>query len=489
MTINLTRNIFIGMGEVGLKAIVSARNQLSDAFETVPPVLGFIGIGIEENPPEGLGLGEYFRVRPASDRSQFRSIFMEESAMAIEPILRATMDRVSSASTSEGPDWMLSDGQVRVHLVFSLSDLVGSGLCIDLAFLIRALFGDNVNVFMHTVFSGLSEPAGKRHAANAYATLLDLDYLIATVDTDHPYELVLPYDSFQIQEDPLDAFFLVSAGEQACEDLGAELYACALLSEVLTNHLYNIRQCMLDGSLDVEDKKAWITLLRSSSFTFPLGAELEEKETILQDAINALNSPISLEEKGYNNAPYLVRKTFVAGPEDELIVLQQEPRLNAILSTYQRPVLDYCEKPLKRILLFRADGVYPAFQLAGWDNDLAYKSYEDIRPFHFDLPILERMLSYHYSLDPLASIPVEALALWVKGRLLGLLPAESDLPGNNQAASEILAEIDRKETEDPEKAQAAYEKVRHLSPEALLAVFPCPDGLADAVCYYCSVEL
>ncbi len=76
MKIALTRNVFIGLGEVGLKAIVSARNQFRDTFDSIPPVFGFIGLGIEENPPEGLYAGEYFRVRPASDRSQLRSIFI-----------------------------------------------------------------------------------------------------------------------------------------------------------------------------------------------------------------------------------------------------------------------------------------------------------------------------------------------------------------------------------------------------------------------------
>ena len=490
MKIALTRNVFIGLGEVGLKAIVSARNQFRDSFDSIPPIFGFIGLGIEENPPEGLYAGEYFRVRPASDRSQFRSIFMEESTMAIQPILKATMDRVSAATVSEGPDWRFSpDGRVRVHLVFSLSDIVGSGLCIDIAYLIKVLFGEDPLVCMHTVFSGLSEPIGKRHAANAYATLMDLDYLVSHVDASHPYQLVLPYDSFQSIEAPMSSFFLVGTGDQAFEDLGAELYAYALLSDCLSSTQDNMLQCMLDGSLDVEDKKAWITLLRSSSFQFPLAAEIEQKETLLQEAVKKLDISVSLDEKGYNNAPYLVRSIFVAGPEDELIVLHQEPRLNAILSSYHLPILEYCEKPLKKNILLRFDGVFPAFQLAGWDNDLAYKSYDDVRPFHYDTSLLERMVSYHYSIEPQVSIPEEALELWIKGRLLGLLNEDSDLPTSSQASWEIMTQIDKIEAEAPEKTQAAFESVRHLPMEEFLSVFPCPEELADAAYYFCTREL
>ncbi len=490
MKIALTRNVFIGLGEVGLKAIVSARNQFRDTFDSIPPVFGFIGLGIEENPPEGLYAGEYFRVRPASDRSQLRSIFMEESTMTIQPVLKATMDRVSAATVSEGPDWMFSlDGRVRVHLVFSLSDIVGSGLCIDIAYLIKVLFGDDILVCMHTVFSGLSEPTGKRHAANAYATLMDLDYLVSHVDASHPYQLVLPYDSFQSEDVPMSSFFMVGTGEQAFEDLGAELYAYALLSESVTSLLDNMRQCMLDGSLDVDDKKAWITLLRSSSFQFPLAAEIEQKEMLLQEAVKDLDVSVSLDEKGYNNAPYLVRRIFIAGTEDELIVLQQEPRLNSILSTYHLPILEFCEKPLKKNVLLRADGVFPAFQLAGWDNDLAYQSYDDVRPFHYDASLLERMQSYHYSIEPQVSIPEEALALWIKGRLLDIVSEDSDLPTSSQSSWEILTKIDQIEAEDPEKVQAIFESVRHLPMEEFLSVFPCPEELADAAYYYCTREL
>ena len=490
MKITLTRNVFVGLGEVGLKAIISARNLIGKSFESVPPVFGFIGFGIEENPPEGLFAGEYFRVRPASDRTQFRSIFMEESSMSVQGVIRATMDRVSAATISEGPDWGLSmDGRVKVHLVFSLSDIVGSGLCIDVAYMFRVLCGENAIICMHSVFSGLSEPTGKRHAANAYATLLDLDYLVSHVDVSHPYQFVLPYDSFEFDDLPMDSFFLAGAGNQACGQLGAELYAFAMLSESLNPFLDNMRQCLLEGSMDVEDKKAWITMLRSCSVQFPLGADIEQKECLLKEAAGNLDATVAVDDKGYHNAPYMFRMVMAAGPEDELIVLQQEPRLNSVFTPYPTPVLEYCEKPLDKIIFLRADGVYPAFQLAGWDNDLAYKSYDDVRPFHFDTSILERMQVYQFSLEPHASIPEEKLSLWVKGRLLGLLNKASDLPGNNQVILELTTQIDRAETEDSDKTQAIYEAVRHLSPDDFEAAFPCPEDLAGAAYYYCTKEL
>ena len=490
MNISLSRNIFIGLGETGIKAIKALRHNIRETFESEPPLFGFLGIGIEENPPEGFSGGEYFRIRPASDRSQLRAIFIEESAMAVQPLLEATLNRISSATISEGTDWQFNvlDGRVKFHLVFSLSDIVGAGLCIDMAFLIRAQFKDNVLIFAHSVFGGLSEPIGRRHAANAYATLLDLDYLMTNVNGRHPYRLELPYDSFELKAMPMDAFFLVAGGEQSYRELASELYTSTLSDVLVTANADNIRQCMIDGSMDVEDKRAWITLFRAASVQFPSGVGIESKEALLKEAVNSLSPTIALEEKGYNNAPYLYRRLVVAGPEDELLALQHEPRLNEILNHFPLLVVEYYEKPLKEILLLRIDGAYPAFQLAGWENELAYKSFDDIRPFHFDTALLNKMQSYQFSLAPNVSISEKAVALWAKGRLLGLLGEDSDLP-TPQSYWDLETQIDNRETEDFEQAQASYEKVRHLSPEAFQSSFPCPEHLLDAAYYYCSKEL
>ena len=490
MIISLSRNVFIGLGETGIKAIKALRQRIRETFDREPPLYGFLGIGIEENPPEGFSGGEYFRIRPASDRSQLRAIFMEESAMAVQPLLEATLNRISSATISEGTDWQFNvmDGRVKIHLVFSLSDLVGAGLCIDMGFLIRAQFKDNVMVFAHSVFGGLSEPIGRRHAANAYATRLDLDYLMTNVYDSHPYRLELPYDSFELEEMPMDAFFMVAGGEQSHRELASELYASTLSDVLVSANADNIRQCMIDGSMDVEDKRAWITLFRAASVRFPSGVGIESKEALLKEAVNSLSPTIALEEKGYNNAPYLYRRLVVAGPEEELLALQHDPRLNEILNISPLLVVEYYEKPLKEILLLRIDGAYPAFQLAGWENELAYKSFDDIRPFHFDTALLNKMQSFQFSLDPSVSISEEAMELWVKGRLLGLLGEDSDLP-RNMAVWNLTIQIEQEESKHFEQAQASYEKVRHLSPEAFQSSFPCPEHLLDAAYYYCSKEL
>lgn len=481
----LNRTILVGLGEVGLKAIVATRKKLQGSFAQEPPVIGFFGIGIEENPPEGLCAGEYLRIRPASDRSQQRKLFIEESSSALIGMLKNTMGRVSYVGLDEGSDWMFSaDHRVNVHLVFSLADIVGSGLCIDVAFLMKFLFGDRISLSMHSVLSGLSEPFGKRHAANAYATLQDLDYLNASTTYEHPFRLTLPFETYEIQSAPMDSFYLVGTGDACPEELASELYAFILLADTIASIDDNMRQHILEGSLDVEEKKAWVSLSRAVSFRFTPPYTLEHKEEMLKEALGALKYTLTPDGKGYNNLPFLYHPFIVAGPEDELIVLKQEPRLSGLITFPECPWQEYVEKPLKEIVLMRESGVYPAFQVAGWECELAYYSYEDHKPFHFSEEVYELMYASRFSLAPNVTITDDELSVYIKSRLFGLIPEEMTLDEAYARRRELRTRIFQLEKEEPDKADALYESLRHLSREDFPTRFPCPEDLTDAAYNY-----
>lgn len=481
----LNRTILIGLGEVGLKAIVATREKLQGSFAQEPPVIGYLGIGIEENPPEGLFAGEYLRIRPASDRSQQRKLFIEESCSAIIGTLKNTMGRVSYAGLDEGTDWKFStDHRVNAHLVFSLSDIVGSGLCIDVAFMLRVLFGDRITISMHSVLSGLSEPFGKRHAANAYATLQDLDFLNANITYEHPFRLTLPFETHEIQSAPMDSFYLVGTGDACPEELSSELYAFILLADTIASVDDNMRQHILEGSLDVEEKKAWLSLSRAVSFRFTPPYTLEHKEEILKEALGNLKYTLTAEGKGYDNLPFIYHPFIVAGPEDELIVLKQEPQLSGLITFPECPWQEYVEKPLKEIILLRESGVYPAFQVAGWECELAYYSYEYHKPFHFSEEVYDMMYASHFSLAPNVTITDDELAVYVKSRLLGLIPEGMSLDEAYAQRRDLRTRIFQLEKDNPDKADALYESLRHLSREEFPTQFSCPNDLTDAAYIY-----
>lgn len=481
----LNRTILVGLGEVGLKALVALRKKIQGSFSEEPPVIGYLGVGIEENPPEGLHAGEYLRIRPASDRAQQRKLFVEESSGALIGILKNTMGRVSYAGVDEGKDWMFSDDpKVNVHLVFSLADVTGSGLCIDVAFLLKTLFGERIILSMHCVQSGLSEPFGKRHAANVYATLQDLDYLNASTTYAHPFRQVLPFETYEIQEAPMDSFYLVGAGEDGGEELASELYAFILLARTIAATDDNMRQHILEGSLDVEEKKAWVSLSRAATFRFTPPYTLEHKEEILKEALAALKYTVHPEGKGYNNLPFVYHPFIVAGPEDQLIVLRQEPRLSGLITLPECPWQEYVDKPLQHIVLLRESGVYPAFQVAGWECELAYYSYEDHRPFHFSEEVYDLMYASRFSLAPNVTITDDELSVYIKSRLFGFIPQEMSLDEAYARRRELRARIFHAEKEQPDRADALYESLRHLSREEFPAQFPCPEDLTDAAYNY-----
>ena len=488
----ITRTLLLGLGEAGLKAITATRRLIGETFADEPPVVGLIGFGIEENPTPGLHAGEYFRIRPASDRAQVRSIFREEYSMAVQPVLVTAFNRVSNALSAEGKDWMLSESnKVRVHLAFSLSDVVGTGLCIDIAYLLKVLFGSNITLSMHAVFTGLSEPCGKRHAANAYATLLDLDYLVSTVDADHPYRLELPYDTFTVGEPPMSAFFLVGSGEHAVEDLGADLFSLSILSEATSTIQDNMSTHLSDGSMDIEDKPAWITQLRAATYRLPVPFSIEDRKALLEENVEDLAPTTVIDPQGYNNAPLLYRRMFIAGPEDELDILQNDPDMSARV----QPEGFSAYRPFptalgfQQMVLIRVVGVFPAFQMAGWENELAYQSYEDKRPFHFDAGLYDLMRASRFSLSPLVSITEDMLMVWIKGRVLGLVPEGASIREAYANRRELRVRIAETEKAAPDKTDAAYETLRHLTPETLQAGFPCPDTLAEAALHYCNTRL
>lgn len=209
---------------------------------------------------------------------------------------------------------------------------------------------------MHTVLSGLSESFGKRHAANAYATLQDLDYLNASTSYERPFCLNIPGESYQIQRPPMDTFYLIGTGEQCLQELASEVYVFTLLSKRSSLENNSIRQLMIEGSFDVEEKKAWISIAKAASFRFIPPYSIDHKEEILKESLEAVKLTIQIDGKGYNNLASVFSPVIISGPEDELTVLKQEPRLNTLLVFPEDPWIQWVDNPFKEIVIMRLWG-------------------------------------------------------------------------------------------------------------------------------------
>lgn len=471
----------IGLGEVGIKAIIATRRGLATHFNQEPPVIGYLGIGFEEVQTESLFPGEYLRIRPASDRSQQRSIFIKESSAASYSLITDAINRISYAGIDEGTDWQLSlSARTNINLVYSLADIVGSGICIDVAFILRSILGEKANISMYCVTSGLSEPFCKRHAANVYATIQDLDYLYSVTNYEHPYVLNLPFESYQIQLPPMDSFYWVGSGENCPEELESVLIAVSFLSETIASMDSNIRQMIIEGSMDIEEKRAWISLARSSKVLLTTPFSLEGWEELLKKSANSIKNTIPIDEKGYNVRRYLYHPLIIAGPEDTIERIKNEPRLQGIFLSR----IDFIEKQTKDTIIYQATGVYPAFQVIGWECELAYYSYEDHRSLHFEESIYDLMYASKFGLTPNVSITDDELCVYIKSRLFGFITQETSLDEAYNQRRELRGMIFRKEKEEPDNVDATYERLRHMSREEFALAFPCSDSIADAAYNY-----
>lgn len=95
---------------------------------------------------------------------------------AISAIVNKHMHRLADCRHMD-----VSDKSPIVYLVFSLGDATGSGLFLDIAYLIKELFSSHVSpeIVALAVLPGFNQPPGEtytRQQANAYAALQELEY-------------------------------------------------------------------------------------------------------------------------------------------------------------------------------------------------------------------------------------------------------------------------------------------------------------------------
>jgi len=128
-------------------------------------------------------------------------------------------------------------GPTHVHLACSLSGGTGSGSFLDLAYKIRRWTGGNCETYGFLVLPSLTEDRGERYLANAYASLLELNYYnLSRAGADgreKDIEFHAPLDLTGQQEPPFDNCYLISPRNSAPVALSLEGVA-----EMIAHRLY-----------------------------------------------------------------------------------------------------------------------------------------------------------------------------------------------------------------------------------------------------------
>ena len=313
MATKLKRSLFIGLGGTGMKSILKTKQLYREAFGEVPSVIGFLGVDTSteeftnfarttDNQQLTLdaseqvkltiqGPGDFYKNHsdrfdwvPAKNvsalsglsangagqiRSNGRFTFTINQAQ-VDGALRNAIDRVMNATNDGGDKWELVDDKLQIYLVFSLSGGTGCGTFLNMAYMIKDIFGDRCVLYGYAVLPNAFQGCGQFVGANAYGAMLDTDYLMSNTDYNNPF-LLKEYDEDKTyDEKPFDLFYLVDNAnrygdrytdrQQLHTMIGQALLAISgSIGSANAQDLDNFRQLMNDGSLDIEDKKSWVS--------------------------------------------------------------------------------------------------------------------------------------------------------------------------------------------------------------------------------------
>jgi hypothetical protein len=313
MATKLKRSLFIGIGGTGMKSILKTKQLYQDEYGKVPEVIGFLGVDTsnqefekftrtEDDRTVKLDAQECVRMlvrQPhayyAASKDSFdwipkRNVSALEGLKGdgagqirtngrfsftinyhqIEAAIRQAIDRISAATNDGKGLWELADGQLQIYMVFSMSGGTGCGSFINIAYLIKDILGEDGCVLSaYAVLPNAFKGCGTFVGANAYGALLDLDYIMKTTEPDNPYTITLLKESRSYPFLPFDLVYLIdnkndfgdiyTESRQLYTMIGQALLAVSgSIGSAAIADLDNFKQSMIDGSLDIEDKKSWI---------------------------------------------------------------------------------------------------------------------------------------------------------------------------------------------------------------------------------------
>ena len=307
MPVKLQRTLFIGLGAAGINTILKTKSMFLERFGEIPPCVGFLGIDTdayflnasEEDvsldaheaivigvhnagelyhanqeafswmSPQNLNVLSLLRNMGAGQlRSSGRFIF-ENNYLKIVSAVQNAFDRINAPIIGDTEKWTLYDGiPAQVHVAFSLCGGTGSGIFINMGYLLREVLGMNVDLQAYAIGPGAFVGCGEYTCANAYAAMLDMDYIMTYVDSDHPLELQTmdgtksyvckPYDMFYLVDNTNHCLILDSP-RCVYTSLGSSLfYRCLNLQNNIMSDIYTFRCYLPEGNCDIDDKRGWV---------------------------------------------------------------------------------------------------------------------------------------------------------------------------------------------------------------------------------------
>ena len=412
----LKRTIYIGLGGTGIKALRKTKKMYIDNYGEVPPMIQFMGIDTDEGEYTKkekiledlvyLAKGEQCSISVGGNPADYVNANRREMSWLkapndgmirtldkgagqvrtngrvafiynitnIKTALTTAYTKASSYQIVNNAQYAPANGNVEIHVIFSLGGGTGCGTFLDFAYLIRKMFGKSVNLYGYAVLPQVfremvpTGPAMMRVKPNAYGALQDLDYLMHLGPNDDPVTFNWISDSYtevdfaRIQT-PFDLVYAVDNTNgrgvkyDNVENL-ADVISLALVAasgEIGTTNASvfdNVIQVMNEGSLNVNNKKAWVASVGTSDVVFK-GKEVADtyaKKVIVRMIQRAFNS----KEDGNRLATTWIDKMKIRedNGQDQVIdfLCAKKPKLSLEITDQKDPKAEvdlYCESVLK----------------------------------------------------------------------------------------------------------------------------------------------
>lgn len=313
MATKIKRCLYVGLGGTGMNALLHTKKMFIDTYGEVPPMIGFLGIDTDggaykkslpsiKGEPVTLDPKEQMpiivkRARPYYDENKEAfSWIPEENLYALTSMelgagqvrtngrfaftinyadltrkVETVLAQITNAHIINNDKYELLGANTEIHMVFSVCGGTGCGTFINMAYLLRdkapmcKLTGYAV---LPDVFKHMSNAGMAKVAPNAFGAIEDLDYLMHMGIGSKPIKLEYLKGSYEIKDRPFNSVIFIDNKNDRGDtythiDELAEMISLALvtsageLSSASASVSDNIEKNIREGSMDIENKKAW----------------------------------------------------------------------------------------------------------------------------------------------------------------------------------------------------------------------------------------
>lgn len=313
MATKIRRCLYVGLGGTGMSALLNTKKTFVETYGEVPPMIGFLGIDtdggvyrreldskhgkISLSPNEQLPIRvddarpiyevnkAHFGWLPSDNLYALTSMTLGAGQVRsngrfaltvnhreVENKIKSIVDSITRATITNNMDYQLLASEVEIHVIFSVCGGTGCGTFINMAYLLRKcapkckITGYGV---LPDVFETMSSTGMAKVKPNAYGAIQDLDWLMhLNLNSD---KVAFDYINHiqETNEKPFNAFFFVDNKNSNNDtylhvDQLTEMISLALvtsageLSTAAASVSDNLEKNIREGSMDIENKKAWV---------------------------------------------------------------------------------------------------------------------------------------------------------------------------------------------------------------------------------------